>query len=180
MTANKMPKLSIINFLICGAGVLIFILLMVYPNHISLAKMDLKIKQITTHTKEQKMLFPLFQELMKVSQEKDIAILPFPEKEKLKRNEFGKISSTLQEIAQRENLNLAEVTPDIDSLIDDSGHLKMYVRLEGSFGDLRYFLIRLGAIPYLEHIEQLQIRTDQTFDNLGISLKIWLARDKNI
>jgi nitrous oxide reductase len=117
---------------------------------------------------------------MKASQEKDIAVLPFPEKEKLKRNEFGKISSTLQEIAQRENLNLVEVTPDIDSLIDDSGHLKMYVRLEGSFFDLHNFLIRLGEIPYLEHIEQLQIRTDQTSEDLGISLKIWLARDKNI
>jgi hypothetical protein len=140
--------------------------------------MDSRIDRITTHAKEQKMLFPLFQELMKVSQEKDIEALPFPEKENLKRNEFGNISFILQEIAQKENLNLAEVTPDIDSLIDDSDQLKIYVKLNGSFFDLRNFLIRLGAIPYLEHIEQLQIRADQTAEDLGISLKIWLARDK--
>jgi hypothetical protein len=91
---------------------------------------------------------------------------------------LGNISFILQEIAQKENLNLAEVTPDIESLIDDSDHFKMYVKLDGSFFNLRRFLIRLGAIPCLEHIEQLQIRTDQASENLRISLKIWLARDK--
>jgi hypothetical protein len=180
MTAKKMPKLSIVNFLICGAGILIFILLMVYPNHTSLAKMDSKINRITAHGKEQKMLFPLFQELMRVSQEKDIEVLPFPEKENLKRNELGNISFILQEIAQKTNLHLTEATPDIDSLIDDSDHFKMYMKLEGSFFDLRNFLIRLGAIPYLEHLEQLQIQTDQTSEDLRMSLKIWLARDKTI
>ncbi len=65
--------------------------------------------------------------------------------------------------------------PDVDSLIGGAGFLKMTVVLKGELFDLHNFLVLLGEEPYLEHIEQIQIRTAQNLKE--IRLKLWMARE---
>lgn len=65
--------------------------------------------------------------------------------------------------------------PDLDSLIGGAGFLEMTVVMKGELFDLRNFLVLLGEVSYLEHIEQIQIRTAQ--DLKDIRLKLWMARE---
>jgi hypothetical protein len=51
----------------------------------------------------------------------------------------------------------------------------MTVVMKGELFDLRNFLVLLGEVSYLEHIEQIQIRTTQ--DLKEIRLKLWMARE---
>lgn len=177
MTSKKTQKLSLINFLICGGGIIIFGIFALYPNQRALNAMDAKIEQMKMHIEEQQALQPVFKELMKVTQEKQSDLLPFPERLLLERNSIGKVSSQIKDIAHSNGLVLEEITPDVNTLIDDSGHLRMYLKSKGPFSDFRQFLIGIGAIPYLEHIEQIQIRTIQGSEDLDITLKIWMARE---
>jgi hypothetical protein len=177
ITAEKTSSLSLINFLICGGGILIFGVFALYPNQRALNSMDAEIRKMTAHIEEQEAMFPLFEELMKITNEKKSDILPFPEKMLMERNDIGKISSQIKDIAQLNRLSLEEITPDVNTLIDDSGHLRMYLKTKGKFFDFRQFMIGIGGIPYLEHTEQLQIRTIQGSEDVDITLKIWLARE---
>ena len=65
--------------------------------------------------------------------------------------------------------------PDVDSIIGGAGFLQMTVVMKGELFDLRNFMVLLGEVPYLEHIEQIQIRTAQ--DLKEIRLRLWMARE---
>jgi hypothetical protein len=51
----------------------------------------------------------------------------------------------------------------------------MRLRLSGDFFNIRKFLIDMGSIPSLEHIEEINIQPTKTSKELR--LKIWLAQE---
>jgi hypothetical protein len=177
MTVKKIPNLSIVNFLICGGGILIFAAIALYPNQRILDKADAELRKITAHIEAQKALYPLFEELLKLNQTKEVIGLPFPEKSAIAQNDIGAVTSRIKDIARQNRLEPEEVAPDVNTLIDDSGRLRMFVKLRGNFFRLQPFMVDIGGIPYVEHIEQIQIRTLQQSDDLDMSLKIWMARE---
>ena len=69
---------------------------------------------------------------------------------------------------------IEKIITDADSLIDDSGFLMLNVAVKGDVFDLRHFLVKLGEIQYIEHIERVQIRTLDK--NKEMRLKLWIAR----
>ena len=172
---SKLPTQNIAFFLMCLCLLLFFFLLVIYPQHISLADADLDIKKLQERIEEQKILYPVFKNLLKKAHLKDIEGLPFPKKTKLTRDETGKIVSIFRKITQKSNLTLKEITPNVDALISDSGHLKLNLIVKGEFLDLRNFMLQLGELPYLEHIERIQIRSVQ--DSKEISFNVFLAQE---
>jgi hypothetical protein len=172
---HKLPARVIVFFLMYLCVLLFYLLLVIYPQHISLAEADLDIKKLKVRIEEQKILYPIFQNFLKKSRVKDTEGLPFPKQRKLMRNETAKISSIFQEIAQKSNLVLKEIIPDADALISGAGYLKLNLTVKGNFLDLRNFMLQLGDLPYLEHIERIQIRSVQ--DSKEISFKIFLAQE---
>jgi hypothetical protein len=171
----KLPARTIAFFLTYLCVLLLYLLLVIYPQHLSLAEADLDIKKLKVSIEEQKILYPIFQDLLKKVRVKDTEALPFPKKAKLMRNETAKISSIFQEIAQKSNLVLKEIIPDADALISGAGYLKLNLTVKGNFLDLRNFMLQLGELPYLEHIERIQIRSVQ--DSKEISFKFFLAQE---
>ena len=82
------------------------------------------------------------------------------------------ISKVFQDIAARHNLTLEEVKTDVSSMVQDSGYLMMRLRLSGDFYKFRDFLVDIGSLPFLEHIEEIDIRPLKTARELDI--KLWL------
>ena len=177
MTIPRLPSRCIAYFLICAGVIFGFILLAVYPYHKSLANIDLEIDKINTRIQKQKLLSPLYKNLLQKARLRKPEGLPFPEEGKLARNETGKISSILQEIADKSNLKLQDIILDPDSVTGKSKHLGIDIVAEGGFFDFRDFLMRLAERPYLEHIEQIQIQTGKESSGLEFKLKIWLAQE---
>ena len=85
------------------------------------------------------------------------------------------ISTVFQDIAGRHNLKLEEIKTDVNSLMQESGYLLMWLRLSGEFLKFREFLIDLGSIPSLEHIEEINIVPTPT--SKEFRLKIWQAQE---
>jgi hypothetical protein len=140
-----------------------------------LREADSEIEITKGRIEEQKLLFPVFQDLLNKTRLKESGLLPLPEKKKLARDEIDGVSSMIQEIAQRSHLKIGGIMPDLDSLIGGAGFLEMTVVMKGELFDLRNFLVLLGEVSYLEHIEQIQIRAAQ--DLKDIRLKLWMARE---
>jgi hypothetical protein len=168
---------NVILLLVCGGGILAFILLAILPNHRSLAKLDREIRKISARIAEQEVLSPIFNDLLRKARLPEPAGLPFPKKAKLGPDETDKIALIFQEIARNSNLRLESVVPDVDSIIDGSGYLMVNLTIRGRFFDFRRFLIQLGELPYLEDLGQIKIDAIQGSDELEYRLKIWLTKE---
>jgi Tfp pilus assembly protein PilO len=169
------PAQSLLFFLICGAGILAFIFLIIIPSQKSAKAIDSDINQLETRIDEQRILTPVFHSLLARAKEKNPTGLPVTEKAKLPRDDMQKALDQIRGIVSRNDLNLQEITPDVNSLTQSSGYLLIQLTATGNFFNFRQFLIDLGSIPYVEHIQEIQIQPIEASREL--KLKIWLAQE---
>ena len=169
------PPQSLIFFLICSAGILVFIFLIILPSQNSAAELNKNIEELKAKLDEQRILTPVFHSLLKRAKTAPPSALPSPEKTKLPLGDMNSISKEFQDIAMRHNLKLEEVKTDVSSMMEDTGYLMMRLRLTGDFYKFRDFLVDLGSIPSLEHIEEINIRPVKTARELQI--KLWLGQE---
>jgi hypothetical protein len=171
-----LPGQSIRHIIICAGGILAFVVLAIYPYHKSLVRLDQQISKTESQVEEQKALFPIGKELLKSVMQKDTWALPFPEKAGLGRDEASEISVVFERIARKSNLQIIRIIPDIKSLTEQAGLLSVKTVVKGKIYDFRDFFIEIGNLPYLEHVEEIQIHPAEGVKEFR--LKVWLALKK--
>jgi Tfp pilus assembly protein PilO len=174
--SNNPLAQSALIFLICAVGILAFLFLIVLPSQKTSAELDREIDALNARIEEQRILTPVFHSLLNRAKTEAPSALPSPEKTKLTHGDMNTISKAFQDIAARHDLNLEEVKTDVSSMMQNSGYLMMRLRLNGNFYKFRDFLVDLGSIPFLEHIEEINIRPVKTARELEI--KLWLLGQK--
>lgn len=166
---------SLLIFLICAVGILAFLLLIIYPSQKASADLDRDIETLNARIEEQRILTPVFHSLFKRAKMGPSSELPSPEKAKLTHGDMNTISTAFQEIAASHNLKLEEIATDVNSMIEETGYMVMRLRLSGDFYKFREFLIDIGTIPSLAHIEEVNISSSKKSREL--QLKIWMAQE---
>ena len=174
MALSKTSSQSIRYIVICVVGILGFVLLSIFPTYRAIIATDNRIGTLKKQVEEQDVLYPLFEDLVKKSKSDTPSQLPFPKKAKLSRDDTEDISAFFQQLARQNEFKVETIVPDMVSLTDGSGYLKLDTVLRGEFFKLRNLLLQLGEIPYLEKIESIQIRT--VGDVKEIRLKLWIAQ----
>ena len=86
-----------------------------------------------------------------------------------------KISAQIQSLIQRNNLQLKEITPDVNSSKERPGYLLIHLAMTGDFFNFRNFLLDLGSIPAMVHMQQVTIRSIE--ESREMKVKIWLAQE---
>ena len=175
MAIPKLPSKSYVNIAICLAGIIAFILLVIYPQSQSRKSLDLEIERISTRIEEQKILAPLFKELTSKAQIKIPDALPFPERKKLTKEEARQISFAVQKLIQQNDFTVDNIVPDVNTLMDGSGFLKLSLVAVGDFFRLRDVMLQLSEIPYLAHFELLKVEALE--DMVKVTLKLWFAQE---
>jgi hypothetical protein len=171
---SLLPTQSIFYFLVCGAGILVFIFMIILPSQRASEELDAEIEKISARIEEQRILLPVFQALFQKTKNANPTELPVVQREKLPRGEINQALSRFKEIAVQNNLSLVELTPDVNSLADNSGYLLIYLTARGEFADFRNLLIDLETIASLDHIEEIDLRPVEKARE--IRLKLWLAQ----
>jgi hypothetical protein len=169
-----LPTQSLVYLLLFGAVILIFTFMILIPAQKTSADLDRDIAQLSNRIEEQRILKPVFDALLKRARNKSQTGLPVTPKTKLDRGDIGKISEQLQEIVQRHDLKLKDMKTDVNAFTGNSGYLLMRLDISGDFMRFRDFLIDVGTIPSLEHIEDIKIQAVE--GGREISLKLWLAQ----
>ena len=165
---------NIVIFVICAVGLAAFWVLIIVPSQKTENELDQEINRLNSRIEEQRILTPVFHSLLERAKIKGSQGLPTPEKTKLTQGDMNEIATVFQNIAGRHHLKLEEITTDVNSLMKESGYLVMRLHLSGDFFDIRKFLVDIGSIPSLEHIEEINIRSGKASKDLN--LKIWLAQ----
>jgi hypothetical protein len=173
MKPYKFSTQSILSLIVCIGGIIAFLLLVIYPNHRELKRLDLEMNQIETRLGEQKVLTPIFNELRQQTKIDLPNDLPNPEPGKLSRAETSKITFLIREIVQEHQFVVDSIQPDVETLVGGSGHMRLNLSLRGDFINLRQMLLRLFEIPSLEHVEQLEVSAGETPQRMR--LKLWFA-----
>ena len=183
MVGDNMAKLKfdprfIINLLICSGGIVLFILFLIWPLHISISRTDKEIDRIKSRIEEQKILYPAYCDLLKMI------------KQKVPRGVFAKnsakpvqynpedITLLIQKIAAGNNLEVRSIIQDVGSLIDDTGYLIIDASVAGAFKDFRSFLVQIGGMRHANYMEELQIRESGDGGGLLLGFKIRVSGKK--
>jgi cell division protein FtsL len=169
-----LPTQSLIYFLICGAGILVFVLLIIIPTQQTSAELDRDIEKLNARIDEQRILKPVFDKLLKQVKKKGQTKLPVTKKVKLARGEINKISERLLEIARRYDLQLHDIQTDVNALENNAGYLLIRIHATGDFKKFRDFMVDLGAIPSLVQFEEIRIRAIE--NSREFKLKVRLAQ----
>jgi hypothetical protein len=155
---RKIPKRSVYYLLLCSSGILLFIAIGIYPLQNSLSRLDEDIAGIKARIEEQKVLFPLYKELMGRFQKKDSKLLLNAPKSSLSVDQIDGIATIFKKIAQQCNLETISIAPDAKSLANNSKSMSVSLIVRGDFLTLRKFLFELEALPWLEHLQEVQIQ----------------------
>ena len=169
------PAQSLMLLCTCIGGIAIFVFLLILPRQQMAADLDQNIEELEKKIGEQRTLTPVFHNILAIAKKKEKSELPITGKGKLARGEMAKVFDDIKRKAAVYNLRLEEITPDVNSLKDASGHLLIHLVVTGDFFKFREFLIDLGTIPSLVHIEELRIRAIE--ESREVKLKIWLAQE---
>ncbi len=175
MPIRQLPKKNIIVIALFGGGILFFVLLSIFPNYIAYSDIENEINMIKGQIEEQKILSPIFTDLSQKTNFEVPENLPFPKKEKLSKNDTGRISSIIQDIIQSNGFKLDSLLTDMGGLLDGSGMLKMSIDMTGDFINLRKLILQFGTLPYLEHIET--IRIENANEKQKVLMKLWIAQE---
>ena len=159
-----------------GGGILFFVLLSIFPNYIAYSNIDHEINTLKDQIEEQKILSPIFTDLSDKAKFENPADLPFPQKDKLSKNETGNISAIIQNIIRLNDYKLDSILTDVGGLMNESGILKMSIEMTGDFMNLRNLILQLGSLPYLDHIET--IRIENTDNKQKVRMKLWIAQEQ--
>ena len=167
------PRRTVIIHLSWLGSLLLFILVIIVPVQRFMAGFDGRIKHIQYQVDEQKSLQPIYQALKAKSQTTAPSILPTPESGKLARDLVSVVPSTIGRIVRNAAMETITISPDVNSLANQSRSLLMNTVIRGDFMSFRKFLIGVGELPYLERFEEIEIKQDQDF--MEFRMKIWLA-----
>jgi hypothetical protein len=130
-------------------------------------------KKLKNQIEEQKEQKPIYLNLLKTLSNKDLCVLPNPEKQAIPRGEVGKFQDDFRNIAGRAGVLMVSNTPDLNSSAGSPSSLLYNVVLKGEFANLRKILIGLGSIPYLDKIEEISIQQYPSY--MEFKMKIWIA-----
>jgi hypothetical protein len=162
---EKIPKQTILSIGLCAGIIVAFLGLAVYPEQRSLAGLNRQIETIENQIKEQKMLFPLYENLSEIARFEKPRALPFPRQGSLALDEMENLSSLFDAMARKSRLTLVDAIPDIQSLDQGTESLSVNILLKGHFSDLHDFLLGLGGVPALQRVEEIRIKSaDKTQD----------------
>ena len=172
---SSLSTQSLVYFLICGAGIIVFIFLIIIPGQKTSAELEQDIAKLNDYIEEQRILRPVFDSLLKRAKQEKGTDLPETQKVKLARGDVSKVSALLQEIARRHDLEVQDIRTDVSNLMSDTRYMLMRISVMGDFMNFRHFLLGLEAIPAMEQIEEIKITAIE--GTREYKLKIWLAQE---
>lgn len=171
MNVNKQ---NILYLIIYGGIIIIIVLVGILPLSLKISNQMKENENLAYKIKEQKDLSPVYASLMNAIKNKESFALAHPEKTALSRSEAGKFQNDFKIIARRSGLVIETFAPDINSSAGPSTSFLHNVVLRGNLFSLRKILVEMGAVSYIDRIEEINIQQSVT-GAMEFRMKIWIA-----
>jgi hypothetical protein len=168
-----LPKQNLIYLGICSSIVLAFCVFGLYGSHKALKEQDATIHRLEEKIKAQQLMQPLYVSLSTRLQKKEFESINTVSKTGLPLDQLDGIPTLFGDIGNKCQVATIQANPETKSINPDSNTLPIRLVIRGEFKNLRSFLIQILQLPYVEHVEELQILEVQGGKELKV--KLWLA-----
>jgi hypothetical protein len=169
----NIDKDSFWYLVIYGGIILIIILVGILPYSFKISSQIKENDKLKYQIKEQKELGPVYATLLSAGKDRNALVLPNPEKTALPRSGAGKFQNDFQVAAKKSGLTIVSFTPEINSSASPSTSFLHNVVLKGELSAFRRMLIALGAVSYLDRIEEISLQQNTGF--MEFKMKVWIA-----
>lgn len=171
---QKLPTQSLIQLIGCLAVVAVVGAIMILPAYRGLGEKDRLAGKIRLDIESQKVLTPLFQEMLKKAKLKDTGELVPVNKTPWPQEKASDLLVQFEAMGQKHELTVEVRLPDAATLIKEATHLTVDIAARGHFSNLRAFLIDLFKAPFIDHVERIQILAGDGLEE--IRLKVWVLQ----
>jgi Tfp pilus assembly protein PilO len=169
---DKIPSQSISYVSLCMTGLLILILGGIIPAYRTINNLDNEISVLGHQTEERKALTSLFISLKKQSEQEEPETLPLPTRTKLSPGKLDTIQPAFRKAAAASGLSLVSTVPDLGALTGSTQFIPVNIVLRGNTGALRRFIIEIGAMPYIDHIEKMEIQAGPEGKEFKLNIRL--------
>jgi len=173
------PERRLLFATVCIGGILGVYLLSIWPHQQAERQLTRQVDALQRQINDQKLLAPIYKRFTAIlgdTQPAELGDLPLPRPERLTAEQMAGIEFLFRRLAEQSQLTVRQVGADMNSMINETGELKLALQLRGGFSNLRGFMLKLGELPYLTHIERVEVRRETGLPGLHMELDIWLAR----
>jgi hypothetical protein len=171
----SMPTQGLLKLIIFGGGLVLFVLLAILPARKESEALDFQIENLQNRIEEQRILTPIYENLLKKTQMEPPEGVELIEKRALKRGETGEVVDRFNRMAEENRLKLIDFSPSLETILGQSDHLEVDMILQGEFINMHPFLLELCQLPYLQQMKSFQIESEK--DVRQIQLRVWLAQE---
>lgn len=169
----SMSRQSLLKLGICSVVLVVVVAMFILPNILEDKRVKREVLQMRAEIEKQKILYPIYVKLMAELKNKVVDELPIPEPEQLTEDKVDAAIHAVENMAMEASLKINEVTPDPMSLAKSEGYVGLNCDFYGSFMDGRALLMRLGSLPYLQHIERIDMQ--EGADGVNYLMRLQLA-----
>ena len=161
------------SLLFCLAAVLFFVLLIILPNYLEIRRETQQINEIKARIDEQKILKPFLERLESQVKSAETEMLTIPKEKQLPRNDLASLSKVFSNLASQAEMVLQSLVPQVNTFKENEGRLAVDLDLTGEFFNFRRFLNKLGAVPFVSHIETISINASKDY-----RIRIWVVMER--
>jgi Tfp pilus assembly protein PilO len=169
---DKIPAQSISYIVLCAAGLLILFLGGVVPAYRTINNLNNEISVLGRRAEERKALTSLFVSLQKQREQKEPETLPLPARTNLPPDKLDTLHPVFRKAAAKSGLSLVSTVPELGALAGNTQYIPVTVVLRGNTGALRKFIIEIGALPYIDHIEKMEIQAGPKDKEFKLNIQI--------
>ncbi len=173
--SRLIPKRTVAIHVSWFGALILFCLAVIIPSAQYSSRMDQQIRDVRAQIEAQKNLRQIYDKLHTKGQKTTSRVLPLPERTAMPRGLASKVPATIGGIARHTALDTVSVSVDIHSVAARSPSLLVNTVLRGEFMNFRNFLIGLGELPYLERIEEIEVRQEPEFMEFRVKIRLALA-----
>ena len=132
--------------------------MLILPSITKEKRLKHQILQTQADIQRQEILFPKYITLQAELNKSIVKNLPLPEIKPIGEEDVNTVTAQIENLATKVNLTVNEVTPDPYSLSQVTGALGVNCEFFGDFQNLHTFLISLGSVSSLIHIETFDVQ----------------------
>lgn len=164
---------TLIALSICMAGLILFVLFGIFPLYNASREAEAEILTAKAELERQKILHPLYIDLVKKKNQLPTLALALPETEPVRRENVRHLQKEIRDLALQNGMQTVSAVPDVSTMRRNSNRLLVVVDVKGDWMNLRYFLVQLGAMPQFDFMEKLTVKPEE--EGKHFSLQVWFA-----
>lgn len=168
-----LPKQSLIKILVCLAVIILFAFFFNIQSKNKVSRLNGDIVGLKSEIKRQEILYPVYLDLKRQYEAEVLKELALVTNKAMTQEEVNEVTRQIEEAAVASKMEPQEVVPDPATLSENSGQVIVNCEFFGPFFNVRDLLKNLGSIPYVRHIETLEMQ--EALNGLVVKMKVRLS-----